>query len=57
MKKRKTNEYKKKFQNYTVMAYMGSQKKRKSKDKNNNFKKVLLSFSGNKKINSKSEIK
>lgn len=39
------------------MAYIGSQKKRKSKDKNNNLKKNLISFSGNKKINSKSEIK
>lgn len=53
-KKKIVTDYKKKpFQNYTVMAYLGNQKKRKSKDKNN-LKKVLLTFSDSKKTHSKS---
>lgn len=51
-KKKKYTEHKKK-QNYTVMAYIGQNRKRESKDKNQFKKAGLLSFSGSnkKKVN------
>jgi hypothetical protein len=51
MKKKKYQDHKKKqYQNHTVISYLGNHKKRTSKEKNN-LKKILLSFSDNKKNN------